>query len=585
MRTRLSARRALLALWLGGGLALVAGAPALAADASQPEPGSGFAPQPLVRAAQAMVVTANPHATAAALAVLAEGGTAVDAAITAVLVLNLVEPQSSGLGGGAFLLNYDAAGRRVTAWDGRETAAAEVDENWFLRADGQPLAYFDAVVGGRAVGVPGLAAVLEAAHRRHGRLPWARLFVPAIALAEQGFAVSPRLHALIARDRFLADDAEARQLFFDAAGAPLAVGARLRNPALAGVLRMLSAQGAAAFYHGEIARDIVAAVGREPAAGRLAAADMAAYRAIEREALCGPYRTWTVCGMPPPSAGGGSVLALLGMLARFELAAIDPDSAFAAHLFAEAGRLAYADRDAWYGDPAAMTLRPGQLLERRYLAGRAEGIALDESMRFARPGQPVRALPAVTGSTPELPATTHVSVVDADGNAVALTASIENVFGSRRMVRGMLLNNQLTDFAFLPTDARGAHPNRVGPGKRPLSSMAPTLVFAPDGRLHAVLGSPGGSTIINYVAAALVGVLDWKLPADVVLARPHAGSRNGPTEVEDRPAGHDIARRLSLFGHETVLRELTSGTGLIVRDGNGWAGAADPRREGQAAGY
>lgn len=572
-------RCVVLLIWCAGWLGVQAAPP------PQPEAEQGYAVRSAARAPKAMVVTANPYATDAALAVLAEGGSAADAAIAAVLVLNVVEPQAAGLGGGGFLLNFDAARGRITGWDGRETAPAAVDERWFLQPDGQPMAFFDAVVGGRSVGVPGLPRLLERVHRRHGRLPWARLFEPAIRLASEGFAVSPGLHAQIARDRYLAGDDEARRYFFDAAGAPLAAGTLLRNPALAEVMRVLAGQGVDAFYRGPIARDIVAAVGREPAAGRLTEADLAGYRVVEREALCGKYRQWKVCGMPPPSSGGGTVLSMLGMLERFRLAEIGPDSAFASHLFAEAGRLAYADRNAWYGDPAAMPLAPARLLARSYLQRRADGIALDRSMGTARPGEPVAAMAARAAIAPELSATTHLSVVDAAGNAVAMTASIESLFGSRRMVRGMLLNNQLTDFSFLPTDARGAHPNRVGPGKRPLSSMAPTLVFAPDGRLHAVLGSPGGSAIINYVAATLVGVLDWKLPPDVVLARPHAGSRNGPTEVEDRPEGHELARRLGLFGHETMLRELTSGIGLIVRDGQGWAAAADPRREGTAAGY
>ncbi|ANQ84642.1 Ggt protein [Azoarcus olearius] len=556
-----------------------------AAQPPAPEAATGFSPRPAVRASNAMVVTAHPLATDAALAVLGEGGSAADAAIAAALVLNVVEPQSSGIGGGGFLLHYDAAAQRLAAWDGRESAPAAVEADWFLDEAGRPLHFFDAVVGGRAVGVPGLPRLLEAAHRRHGVLPWARLFAPAIALAREGFAVSPRLHAHIARDRFLRADPAARLLFFDAGGAPLAVGATLRNPALAATLELLARDGAEAFYGGEVARDLVAAVARAPAPGALTLDDLRSYEVVERPALCGPYRAWRVCGMPPPSAGGASVLALLGVLQRFDLPAIAPDSAFAAHLFAEAGRLAYADREAWYGDPAAMTLAPAQLLAPRYLARRAALIALDGSMGTAPAGVPDPAVAAVAASSPEWPATTHISVVDAGGNAVSLTASIENAFGSRRMVRGFLLNNQLTDFSFVPSGEHGAHPNRAGPRKRPLSSMAPTLVFAPDGRLHAVLGSPGGSAIINYVAAALVGVLDWGQAPDAALARPHAGSRNGPTEVEDNAAGCALAGRLALFGHRPQLRDLTSGTSLIVREAGGWAGAADPRREGSAAGY
>lgn len=559
--------------------------PVAAQTPAQPEAASGFAARPAVTTPSAMVVTANPHATEAALGVLRDGGNAADAAIAAALVLNVVEPQSSGLGGGGFLLHYNAHDGGLAAWDGRETAPAAVDEKLFLDEAGQPLGFHTAAVGGRAVGVPGLPKLIAEVHRQHGRLPWSRLFEPAIALAEDGFDVSPRLHALIAADRFLATDPQARKLFFDAAGAPLATGARLQNPGLASVLRTLAREGGDAFYRGEIAAAIVDAVNGGANPGKLALADFAAYRVIRHEALCGPYRGWRVCGMPPPSSGGATVLSILGILSRFPLAEIDPQSAFASHLFAEAGRLAFADRDAWYGDPRAMPLTPASLLAPAYLGSRAAQIRLDSSLGRAQPGEPSRHLAAVQAASPERPSTTHVSVVDTEGNAVSLTASIEDAFGSRRMVRGMLLNNQLTDFSFVPSGARGAHPNRVGPGKRPRSSMAPTLIFAADGRLHAVLGSPGGSAIINYVSASIIGLIDWQFAPDAVLARPHVGSRNGPTEVEKTEEGERLAARLSLFGHETVVRDLTSGISLIVRTPQGWAGAADPRREGRAAGY
>lgn len=565
-------------------IVLTVSLPLHAQTPAQPEAATGFAIRPAASAKHAMVVTANPHATDAALAVLRDGGSAADAAIAAALVLNVVEPQSSGLGGGGFLLHYSAADGRMSAWDGRETAPADVDASLFLDASGKPLGFHDAAVGGRAVGVPGLAKLLGEAHRQHGRMPWARLFAPAIALAEEGFPVSPRLHALISGDRFLAKDAQARALFYDAGGAPLAVGARLRNPRLAEVLRVLARDGADAFYRGDIAAAIVDAVNAGPNPGTLSLADFAAYRVIRRDALCGPYRGWRVCGMPPPSSGGGTVLAMLGLLSRFPLAAIDPEGAFPRHLFAEAGRLAFADRDAWYGDPRAMPLSPAQLLDVDYIGARAQQIALDSSLRRAQAGQPEKAQHAVPAVHPERASTSHVSIVDAAGNAVSMTISIEDAFGSRRMVRGMLLNNQLTDFSFVPKDVRGLHPNRVEPGKRPRSSMAPTLLFAPDGRLHAVLGSPGGSAIINFVTEAVIGLVDWHMAPDALLARPHVGSRNGPTEVENTAQGRALASRLALFGQETVVRDLTSGIGLVVRAPQGWRGAADPRREGVAAG-
>ncbi|NMG74508.1 gamma-glutamyltransferase family protein [Aromatoleum diolicum] len=566
-----------------GGVALL---PAHAQAPVEPVSAFGFEPKPAVTAQHAIAVTANAHATDAALAILREGGTAADAAIAAALVLNVVEPQFSGIGGGGFLLHFDARRARVSAWDGRETAPMAVDERLFLNVDGEKMAFYDAVVGGRSVGVPGLLRMFEQVHARHGRLSWTRLFAPAIRLAEDGFAVSPLLSALAARDRYLAHDPAARALFFDATGRALAVGTTLRNPQLAGVLRRVADEGVGAFYGGDIARDLVAAVNAAPNPGALSLNDLASYRALERATLCAGYRAHRVCGMPPPSSGGATVLAMLGMLERFRLAEIAPDSAFAAHLFSEAGRLAFADRDAWYGDPDAMTVRPDRLLDRAYLAGRAGQIRLSGSLGRAAPGTPAQgAVRPVTRLSAELPATTHLSVIDAEGNAVSLTASIEDTFGSRRMVRGFLLNNQLTDFSFAGTDERGPHPNHVGPRKRPRSSMAPTLVFDPTGRLFAVTGSPGGSQIINYVAESLVGLIDWKLPPDRLLVRPHAGSRNGPTEVEDSPDGRALAVRLTAFGHEPVMRELPSGLSVIVRDGSGWTGAADPRREGVAAGY
>lgn len=563
-------------------------APALLADdRAQPEGESGFAHRPAVRAPHGMVVTANPHATRHALAALQEGGSAFDAAMVAVLVLNVVEPQSSGIGGGAFLLHYTAEDGGIVAWDGRETAPSATDERLFLDEQGRPLPFFDAVLSGRAIGVPGLLRMLEAAHAEHGQLPWARLLEPAIALAEEGFEVSPRLHTLLTRDRFLRQDPTARQVFYDADGRALPVGARLRIPELADTLRRVAAQGSDVLHEGELAADIVAAVRRAPGPGLLSAADLRNYRVERRAALCRPYREKaTVCGMPLPSAGSLTVLSMLGMLERFELSELDPASAFTTHLFAEAGRLAQADREAWYGAEEEMRVPLSALLDADYLHARGEQIPLSHSLGQAQPGRPL-GMTALSVKPARLRvSTTHVSVVDAQGNAAALTASVENVFGSRRMVRGFLLNNQLTDFSFeAQTEDGRPHPNRVVPGRRPLSSMAPTLVFDAHGELLAVTGSPGGSRIAQYVAASLIGLLDWRLAPDVLLARAHAGSRNGRTEVERSAGGEELARRLRAFGHEPVLTNMTSGLAVIVREGDAWVGAADPRREGLAAGF
>ncbi len=550
-------------------------------DRPQPELASGFTPRPVTVGKRYMAVTANAHATQAAVEMLARGGSAVDAAIAAQLVLNVVEPQSSGIGGGGFLLHYDRGSGQILAYDGRETAPATARPDRFQRAEGQPQPFGAAVTGGMAVGVPGLVAMLAQAHAAHGRLPWADLFAPAIRLAEAGFPVSPRLNHLLARDAALPHDPQARRLFYDAARRPLPVGARLRNPELAGVLRRIAAGGASNFYAGELARDIVATVRNAPShPGDLTMADLAAYRPKARAPVCTPYRGFRVCSMPPP-AGGVTLLQILGLLDHFEPR--HPEDAMAVHRFAEAGRLAYADRAHYLADPDFVAVPVARLLDPGYLATRARLIRDEASLGRAAPGE-LPAASATAGAGIERPATTHLSVVDADGNAVALTSSIEDAFGSRLMVQGFLLNNQLTDFAFRPVEAGHAVANRVEGGKRPLSAMSPTLVLDREGRLYAVLGSPGGGRIINYVARAVVALIDGDLTLDEVVRLPHAGSRNGPTELERDRAPPALAEALRRRGHEIVEAEMTSGLHLIVGVDGQWIGAADPRREGYAAG-
>jgi len=555
---------------------------------AQPAPGPAtpIARKQLVTARQFMVVAAHPLAARAGVDAIRRGGSAVDAAIAAELVLNLVEPQSSGIGGGGFLLHYAARDAKLEAYDGRETAPALAKPGRFLGADGKPLDWPDAVISGKSVGVPGLLRLLELAHRRHGRLPWAALFAPAIKLAQEGFTISPRLNALVAADRFLPLDANARRYFYLPDGKAKPAGTLLANPEFAAVLKRVAAGGADAFYRGGIARGLAAAVRKHKRApGDLAEADLAAYSAIEREPLCGAYRGFRVCGMPPPSSGGFAVLQILEILERFDLRALKADSVEAVHLFAEAGRLAYADRNLYIADQDFVAAPLAALLEPRYLAARAKLIDPMRSMGRARAGSPAGVAANHGLAEPlELPATTHLSIVDAEGNAVALTASIEAAFGNRQMVRGFFLNNELTDFSWAPEENGKPVANRVEPKKRPRSSMAPTMVFDEKGKLFMVIGSPGGHSIINYVALTIVNVLDWGMDIQKAIAAPRAGSRNGPTEIEQGTKLERLAPELERMGHSVRIRPEASGLHGIVRTPSGWAGGADPRREGVALG-
>lgn len=531
----------------------------------------------------AMVAAAHPEAANAGAAILRAGGSAVDAAIAVQMVLTLVEPQSSGIGGGAFLVYWDAFEKQARAYDGRETAPSAARPDRFLGPDGRPEDFLSAMGSGRAVGVPGVLRLLELVHARHGRLPWAQLFAPAIRLAERGFAVSPRLHRLIAADPLLAKHPAARAYFFLPDGRPLPIGHRLRNPALAGALREIADRGADAFYRGPIARDIVDAVANHPSPGDLTQADLEAYRALERAPLCGPYRAWRICGMPAPSSGGIGVLAILGILAHQPIRETAPASARAVHLFSEAARLAYADRDRYVGDPAFVKVPEAGLVDPAYLASRALQIDPSRSMGRAEPGQPPGA-PVTLGedATVEAAGTSHLSILDHDGHAVAMTSSVEAAFGSRIFVRGFLLNNQLTDFSFLPGSEGRPAANRVEAGKRPRSSMAPTVVLDAEGRLRYVLGSPGGSAILNYVAKTLVGALDWGLPLQQAIDAPNMGSRNRETEIERGTALGRAAATLRSMGHVVAEGDMVSGTYGIEVTPAGPAGGADPRREGRA---
>ncbi len=554
-----------------------------------PEHPSGWIDKQPVHARHWMVATANPLATKAGYDVLARGGSAVDAAIAVQLVLGLVEPQSSGIGGGAFLLLHDARNKRLLAYDGRETAPAAARPDRFLK-NGRPLDFFDAVIGGRSVGVPGVVRLMETVHRKHGKLPWASLFAPAIALADNGFAMSPRLHFIAGSDRYISQP-RLRAYLFDANGKVLPAGTILRNPAYARTLRAIAAGGADAFYTGAIARDIVDTVTRHPFnPGDMTLADLASYRAVEREPVCAPYRVYRVCGFPLPSSGGLTVLQMLGMLERFDLAAMEPAGFWSVHFVSEAGRLAFADRSVYMADPAFFT-PPAGLLDPAYVASRAARIRTDASLRRASPGMPPeRVAPARkiawgTDAALDLPSTTHVSIVDGAGNALAMTSTIEHQFGSHLMTEGgFLLNNQLTDFSFVPEEDGKPVANRVEGGKRPRSSMAPTIAYDRAGRVAIVLGSPGGSAIINYVVKTLVGIVDWNLDPQAAADLPNFGSRNGPTELEADTDVVPLAPKLRALGADVSIGEQTSGVQAIVRTRSGWVGGADARREGTAMG-
>ena len=555
-------------------------------ERAEPEASTGTGATAFATDATSMVVAADARAVNAAVQVLRAGGSATDAAIAAQLVLALVEPQSSGIGGGGFLVRRDGASGAIRTLDGRETAPAGAGPDLFLDAASSPLPFFDAVAGGLSVGVPGLLHMLQRAHAEFGKRPWATLFEPAMALARDGFVVQPRLHGLLARVPHLERDPEARAYFFDTSGNPRPIGYRLRNPKLFETLAHLAANGGMALYRGSLAEAIGRKVNLDPdRPGTLSVSDLAHYDSRFREPVCGQYRSYRVCGMGPPSSGATTVLAILGMLETFDLGRMDPGTVEPWHLFAEASRLAYADRDRYVADPDVVRVPTTGLVDPEYLAARARSIdPVAAASGRAAPGNP----PGAPGGQRDdrssgQPSTTHLSIVDGAGNAVALTSSIETAFGSGLMVKGFLLNNQLTDFAFEPEGPDGLVANRVGAGKRPRSSMAPTVVTDADGRLRAVLGSPGGSRIICYVAQAIVLAIDWKLDAASVAGFPHICNRGGPTEIEADTAFASFEQPLSDLGHTVAARSMTSGLNVIlVGEDGGLSGAADPRREGTA---
>ncbi|QEW08535.1 gamma-glutamyltransferase [Nitrincola iocasae] len=566
-----------------------------------PERASGFTVKSPVETQRFAVAAANPLATEAGYQIIQAGGSAIDAAVAIQAVLTLVEPQSSGIGGGAFLMYSD--GQQIIAYDGRETAPAAVDETLFLDDQGNPLEFMDAVASGLSVGVPGVLKMLEQAHREQGQLDWEVLFQPAIRLAEQGFAVSPRLHQLLSSEQHLQQDPLAAAFYYDDQGEPHPVGYLLRNPALANILKRIASEGSEAFYQGDVAADLVARVrqhSRHP--GRLSEEDLAAYLPLRREPICTLWQRYRICGFPPPSSGHLTLMQILGILEHLpQQPGLDdtglPSEAWL-HQFLEASRLSFADRAMYIADPDFVEAPGGSwqhLLQPSYLKSRAALIgSASMGSGGARAGEPF-VITTAYAPQPEQPeyGTSHISIVDADGRALAMTTTIESAFGARILADGgtgldggYLLNNELTDFSFQSQDAQGRPiANRVEPGKRPRSSMSPTLVFdAESGELVASLGSPGGAAIIHYTAKTLVAMLDWRLDAQAAISLPHAITLGGPVYLEQGRFSAVLLEALRSRGHDVSERELTSGLQVIKVIPTGFSGGADPRREGVVLG-
>ena len=554
-------------------------------EAADPEADTGVTEKSLITRDRLMVAAANPYAVRAGYDILAKGGNAVDAAIAVQMVLNLVEPQSSGIGGGGFMLYWNNFNKELTSFDGRETAPQAADEYLFYGDDNKPMNFFDAYVGGLSVGTPGILRMMEKAHDQYGLLPWSDLFQSAIYLAENGFIVSNRLYQLLLSAGSLGSTAA--NAYFFPNGEPVEQGTLLKNPELAAVFQTIAANGADSFYTGEIAEQIIAAVHSADNPGLLEMSDLNAYEAVEREPVCVDYHGYRVCGMGPPTSGGMTVGQILSMI-KFnsvtdlsETGMLDLD---AVHVLAQASRLAFADRGVYMADSDFVDVPVEGLLDETYLAERASLIS-DTDMGSAEAGVVPVEVAYIGGETLAQPCTSHFSIIDGDGNAVSMTTSIEMGFGSNQMTNGFLLNNQLTDFSFAPTNADNQLvANRVQPGKRPRSSMSPTMVFDENGELAMVIGSPGGSRIIGYVVQTIIGVIDWSLDMQEAISMPHVVNRNGGTDLEQDTDAENLKDGLKQRGHSISIRGLNSGLhGIFINNGT-LEGGADPRREGIALG-
>jgi len=534
-----------------------------------------------------MIAAANPHAAKAGLEMMRAGGSAVDAAIATQLVLGLVEPESSGIGGGAFMLVYDPKTKQTTSFDGREMAPASATPTMFLDANGAPRTKPDAIPGGLSVGIPGVIKMLWLAHQKYGKLPWAKLFEPAIKLSDDGFPVGPKLARTIKNFTRGANMPDIKAHFYHPDGTPLAEGEIYKSPDYAATLRKIAKEGPDGFYKGEIAQAIVDKVQQAPRQqGGMTLADLENYQAKERAPVCGDYREYRLCSMGPPSSGGVAVLQILGMLQRFKPAELTPNTVSGAHLFAQASRLAYADRAQYLADPAFVDVPVKGLLDKGYLAGRAALIDPAHDMGTAVAGNPPQKHAALSPQvSPVLHGTSHMTIVDGNGEVVAMTTSVESVFGAEIMTKGFMLNNTLTDFSFQPVREGKPVANAPAAGKLPLSAMSPTIVFDKNGSFLVSVGSPGGPANINYVSQILVGMLDAKMTVKDAIAMPHEINMNGTTLLEQSPNSDALAAQLRAMGHTVTIPRI-EGSGLhgIQKVKGGFVGAADPRRDGIALG-
>ncbi len=570
---------------ISGFFALISGLclPATHAEMS-PEPDTGFTPKTAVSGRDFMIVTAHPLATKAGYEILKRGGTAADAGIAAQLVLGLVEPQSSGLGGGGFALYFDKQSGRLVSLDGREKAPASVGKHLFRSPNGQPMNFYKAAIGGRAVGVPGTPALLEKLHEWYGRLEWRDLFSPAIALADNGFEVTPRLGKMVVKDRpRLRRYTDTRLYFFPDSVTPIHEGYVLRNEEYGQTLRSLALSGASVFYEGEIAREIVETIRDIPDnPSSMTIEDISGYHVKERPPVCGLYRGYKICSMGEPSSGGLTLLNILGILQHFDLRALGPDHPKNWHVIGEASRLAFADRNFYMADPDFVKTPGRALIDPAYLKSRAAQIS-DKPIANLKPGKPAGwSGQGAADNMQRPPGTTHLSIIDRYGNVLSMTSSIENAFGSRVMAGGFLLNNQLTDFSFVAEENGVPVANRPQGGKRPRSSMTPVIMFDPKGRPVLVTGSAGGSAIIGYVLQTILNIVDWDMDVQSALDAPHIVHRGQEFEFEREQ--RDLRMKLDQIGHPSKVKELNSGLTAIHRAGTLYFGAADPRREGTALG-